>query len=163
MPRGVGSLLAFLVGALPDPAHRARGGCWSIGLVLAVVALWQMAHFDLSMTAEADHDLRPGPGLRRRPAVRAAEHPGLRHARPVHRTEGTIVNTMARSLGSSLGISMISGHADQQLGARPRGAGRQHHGGNPVLSRAALPARSEPRRPAAAWGARTARSRARRR
>jgi MFS transporter, DHA2 family, multidrug resistance protein len=27
---------------------------------------------------------------------------------PVHRTEGTIVNTMARSLGSSLGISMIS-------------------------------------------------------
>ena len=74
----------------------------------AVVALYQMGHFDLSMTAMPIMTTGVlqgfGVGLLFAPLNTLA----FATLAPHHRTEGTIVNTMARSLGSSLGISMIS-------------------------------------------------------
>jgi DHA2 family multidrug resistance protein len=107
MPRGVGSLMAFLSVPYLIPRIGARR-VLAIGLVLAVFALWQMAHFDLSMTSTPimTSGVVQGFGV----GLLFAPLNTLAYAtlNPVHRTEGTIVNTMARSLGSSLGISMIS-------------------------------------------------------
>jgi len=106
MPRGVGSLCAFLLVPLLIRMIGARR-VLMIGIPIAVLALWQMAHFDLEMSS------RPlvisgliqgfGVGLLFSP-LNVLAYATLN---PVHRTEGTIVNTMARSLGSSVGISMI--------------------------------------------------------
>jgi len=107
MPRGVGSLCAFLFVPYLIPRIGARR-VLVIGLVTAVFALWQMAHFDLSMTSEPimTSGIVQGFGV----GLLFAPLNTLAYAtlNPIHRTEGTIVNTMARSLGSSLGISMIS-------------------------------------------------------
>jgi DHA2 family multidrug resistance protein len=107
MPRGVGSLLAFL--AVPFLISRigARQALM-IGLVMSVMALWQMAHFDLSMTAGpimlSGVIQGFGTGLLFAPLNTLA----YATLNPIHRVEGTIVNTMARSLGSSMGISLMS-------------------------------------------------------
>jgi len=107
MPRGLGSLLAFLSVPYLIPRIGPRRVLAS-GLVIAVVALYQMAHFDLTMTAGPimATGLFQGFGV----GLLFAPLNTLAYAtlNPIHRTEGTIVNTMARSLGSSLGISMIS-------------------------------------------------------
>ena len=69
--------------------------------------MWQMGHFDLSMTAGpievAGFIQGMGTGLLFAPLNTLA------YARlaPIHRTEGTIVSTMARSIGSSAGISIV--------------------------------------------------------
>jgi len=106
MTRGVGSLIAFLA----VPMLVARFGPRTVllvGIVLSSIALWQMGQFDLAMT--------PGPiewagfiqGLGT--GLLFAPLNTLAYAKlaPVHRTEGTIVATMARSLGSSAGISLL--------------------------------------------------------
>jgi DHA2 family multidrug resistance protein len=106
VPRGVGSLIAFLV----VPALIPRLGPRSVllgGLVLCISALWQMGHFDLSMTATPImvSGLVQGIGV----GLLFAPLNTLAYATlsPIHRTEGTIVATMARSLGSSAGISVL--------------------------------------------------------
>jgi len=106
MTRGIGSLIAFLA----VPMLVARFGPRSVllvGIMLSSIALWRMGQFDLSMT--------PGPiewagfiqGLGT--GLLFAPLNTLAYAKlaPVHRTEGTIVATMARSLGSSAGISLL--------------------------------------------------------
>jgi DHA2 family multidrug resistance protein len=106
MPRGLGSLVAFLLVPVLIRTLGARR-VLMIGIPVAVFALWQMAHFNLDMTS--------GPimtsGLIQGFGVGLLFSPlnVLAYAtlNPIHRTEGTIVNTMARSLGSSIGISMI--------------------------------------------------------
>jgi DHA2 family multidrug resistance protein len=106
MPRGVGSLISFLsipfllrkVGAKPT---------LFAGVVLNVVSTWQMGRFDLSMTSEpimvASFIQGVGTGLMFAPLNTLA----YASLDPHHRTEGTIVSTMARSLGSSVGISVV--------------------------------------------------------
>jgi len=107
MPRGVGSLCAFLVVPFLIPRIGPRRTLM-IGLALAVLALWQMAHFDLSMTSMPimTSGIIQGLGV----GLLFAPLNTLSYAtlNPIHRTEGTIVATMMRSLGSSLGISLIS-------------------------------------------------------
>jgi DHA2 family multidrug resistance protein len=106
MTRGLGSLIAFLA----VPMLVARFGPRTVlfvGILLSSLALWQMGQFDLSMT--------PGPiewagfiqGLGT--GLLFAPLNTLAYAKlaPIHRTEGTIVATMARSLGSSAGISLL--------------------------------------------------------
>lgn len=106
MTRGVGSLIAFLA----VPMLVVRFGprlVLLVGIMLSSLALWQMGKFDLSMT--------PGPiewagfiqGLGT--GLLFAPLNTLAYAKlaPIHRTEGTIVATMARSLGSSAGISVL--------------------------------------------------------
>jgi DHA2 family multidrug resistance protein len=106
MTRGLGSLIAFLA----VPVLVARFGprrVLFVGILLSSWALWRMGQFDLSMTAGpiewAGFIQGLGTGLLFAPLNTLA------YARlaPVHRTEGTIVATMARSLGSSAGISVL--------------------------------------------------------
>jgi DHA2 family multidrug resistance protein len=106
MPRGVGSLIAFL--SVPVLLHRfgARPVLLT-GLLISMVAIWQMTRFDLAMTAEpiivSGFVQGLGTGLLFAPLSSLA----YVTLSPVHRTEGTVVSTMVRSLGSSAGISVI--------------------------------------------------------
>ena len=106
MPRGVGSFCAFiLVPTLLTTigARRVLG----FGIAICVTALWMMAHFNLEMTS--------GPimisGVIQGFGVGMLFAPlntlGYATLAPQHRTEGTIITTMARSLGSAAGISLI--------------------------------------------------------
>ncbi|MFI4966357.1 MAG: DHA2 family efflux MFS transporter permease subunit [Caulobacterales bacterium] len=106
MTRGVGSLIAFLA----VPMLVARFGPRSVllvGILLSSLALWQMGKFDLSMTPApieiAGFIQGLGTGLLFAPLNTLA----YAKLAPIHRTEGTIVSTMARSLGSSAGISLL--------------------------------------------------------
>jgi DHA2 family multidrug resistance protein len=106
MPRGLGSLAAFL--AMPMLVSRLGPRLvLFIGLLLSVIALWQMSQFDLMMTARpimlAGLIQGLGTGLMFSPLTALA----YVTLAPKHRTEGTIVSTMARSLGSSAGISLL--------------------------------------------------------
>jgi DHA2 family multidrug resistance protein len=107
MPRGLGSLVAFLTVPYFIRWIGARR-VLAIGIGTAVAALWMMAHFDLQMTAAPIMTSGViqgfGVGLLFAP-LNSLSYVSLN---PIHRTEGTIVATMVRSLGSSLGISMMS-------------------------------------------------------
>jgi len=106
MPRGVGSLMAFM--AVPMLLRRfgARPVLF-VGLLLAAVALIQMSRFDLLMTAEpiqvSGFIQGLGTGMMFAPLTTLA----YATLAPIHRTEGTIVSTMVRSLGASAGISLL--------------------------------------------------------
>jgi len=106
MTRGVGSLIAFL----GVPLLVARFGprrVLLVGILLSAYAMWQMGQFDLSMTAgpieTAGFIQGLGTGLLFAPLNTLA----YAKLAPIHRTEGTIVSTMARSIGSSAGISVV--------------------------------------------------------
>jgi DHA2 family multidrug resistance protein len=145
MPRGFGSLLAFLL--VPyliihiGPRRVLMGG-----LVFAMFALWQMAHFDLSMTATPIMTSGAiqgfGVGLLFAP-LNTLSYATLN---PIHRTEGTIVATVSRSLGSALGISMMQATltSDSAI-AHSRIADRIIEG-DPVVA-AGLPAMMNPATP----------------
>jgi MFS transporter, DHA2 family, multidrug resistance protein len=106
MTRGVGSLIAFLAVPLLVGQFGPRR-VLLVGVMLSAFAMWQMGQFDLSMTARpievAGFIQGLGTGLLFAPLNTLA------YARlaPIHRTEGTIVSTMARSIGSSAGISVV--------------------------------------------------------
>jgi DHA2 family multidrug resistance protein len=106
MTRGIGSLIAFL--AVPMLVGRfGPRKVLLVGVLLSSLALWQMGQFDLAMTAGpiewAGFIQGLGTGLLFAPLNTLA----YTKLAPVHRTEGTIVSTMARSLGSSAGISLL--------------------------------------------------------
>jgi len=107
MTRGLGSLIAFLMVPMLIPRLGARRVLF-VGVLISAFALWQMGQFDLSMTARpieiAGFVQGLGTGLLFAPLNTLA----YAKLAPIHRTEGTIVATMARSLGSSLGISVVS-------------------------------------------------------
>ncbi|HXU98881.1 MAG TPA: MDR family MFS transporter [Caulobacteraceae bacterium] len=106
MPRGVGSLIAFIAVPFLLTRFGARPVLF-VGLGLSAVALWQMSRFDLMMTSEpimiSGFIQGLGTGLMFAPLTALA----YATLAPIHRTEGTIVSTMARSLGSSAGISLL--------------------------------------------------------
>jgi|SRR5579872_1816983 len=106
MPRGVGSLIAFLV----VPFMIQHGGprrVLLLGIGLSMLALWWMAHFSLDMTSTpimtAGLVQGLGTGLLFAP-LNTLSYVTLN---PIHRTEATVLATMARSLGSSMGISVL--------------------------------------------------------
>jgi DHA2 family multidrug resistance protein len=106
MPRGVGSLISFL--AIPWLIQKfGARAVLTGGVLLAVWSTWLMGQFDLSMTATpimtAGFIQGLGTGLMFAPLNTL----GYATLDPIHRTEGTIVATMARSLGSSAGISVV--------------------------------------------------------
>ena len=107
MPRGLGSLLSFL--AIPWLVQKfgARLVLFT-GVLTNVWSTWMMGQFNLSMTADpimlAGFIQGLGTGLMFAPLNTL----GYATLDPSHRTEGTIVATMARSLGSSAGISVVS-------------------------------------------------------
>ena len=106
MPRGLGSMAAFLC----VPAILARFGArfaLFMGIVISLGALVFMSRFDLMMTSApimtTGFVQGLGTGLMFAPLTALA----YATLAPKHRTEGTIVSTMVRSLGSSVGISML--------------------------------------------------------
>jgi DHA2 family multidrug resistance protein len=142
MPRGVGSLIAFLA----VPFMIARFGAKRnlvFGVALCVFALWQMGHFDLTMTSGPIMitGLIQGLGV----GLLFAPLNTLAYATlaPIHRTEGTIVATMARSLGSSAGISLVQAALIHQGAVAHARLAEHVAAGDPVLS-AALPAVLQP-------------------
>ncbi|MDO8913386.1 MAG: DHA2 family efflux MFS transporter permease subunit [Phenylobacterium sp.] len=106
IPRGVGSLVSFLL----VPTIMARFGPRTSlvsGLALSVLGLWMMGGFNLEMTSSpiliSGFVQGLGVGLLFSPLSKLA-YVTLDQS---HRVEGTIVATMARSLGSSVGISIV--------------------------------------------------------
>ncbi len=106
MPRGLGSFLSFI---LVPFLLRLVGPrlVLAAGLTVSLLAIWMMTKFDLSMTSSpimvSGVIQGFGVGLLFAPLTSLA----YVTLNPEHRTEGTIVSTMARSLGSSVGISMM--------------------------------------------------------
>ncbi len=142
MPRGVGSLVAFLA----VPSLLIRFGPRRVlftGVTISVFALWQMAHFDLTMTAgpimRAGLVQGFGVGLLFAPLSTLA----FANLAPTHRTEGTIVNTMARSLGSAMGISMIQASVVRQAAIVHARLAEHVSEGSPLV-RSVLPAAMQP-------------------
>ncbi|WP_068875347.1 MULTISPECIES: DHA2 family efflux MFS transporter permease subunit [unclassified Phenylobacterium] len=104
--RGLGSLVSFLL----VPMAMARLGprtCLFTGLLLSVVGLWMMGGFSLEMTSGpiliSGFVQGLGIGLLFSPLSTLA----YVTLDPSHRVEGTVVSTMVRSLGSSVGISIV--------------------------------------------------------
>ena len=106
MTRGVGSLISFLLVPILVPRIGARMVLF-IGLLVSIAATWMMSQFDTTMTSTpiVISGLIQGLGV----GLLFAPLSALAYATidPVHRVEGTIVATMARSLGSSVGISVV--------------------------------------------------------
>jgi DHA2 family multidrug resistance protein len=106
MPRGIGSLVSFLLVPLLMARLGARN-VLAVGLAGCLWALWMMGRFDLTMTNTPImvSGLIQGFGT----GLLFAPMNTLAYATldPSHRVEGTIVSTMARSLGSSVGISLV--------------------------------------------------------
>ncbi len=106
MPRGLGSLIAFLLVPMLLQRFGPRPVLFA-GLVVSMFALWQMSRFDLMMTAQpimiSGFVQGVGTGLLFSPLTTLA----YVTLSPVHRNEGTTVSTMARSLGASAGISVL--------------------------------------------------------
>ncbi|HEY1415969.1 MAG TPA: DHA2 family efflux MFS transporter permease subunit [Caulobacteraceae bacterium] len=106
MPRGIGSFAAmFVVGRLVGRVDTRL--ILLAGLTISIIALWQMTHFDLDMTAEpvilSGIIQGVGVGLIFVPlsALAFTTLPvGLR-------AEATAVYTLMRNLGSSIGISIM--------------------------------------------------------
>jgi DHA2 family multidrug resistance protein len=116
IPRGVGSLVAFVVVPMFQPRIGARP-LLLVGLVISIAALWQMLHFDLSMTAgtvmTASFIQGIGSGMLFTPLTTLA----YATLSPVHRTEGTVISSMIRSLGGSVGISVMEASLVNQTAA----------------------------------------------
>ena len=110
MPRGVGSLVSFLLVPMLVSRLGARA-VLAVGLAGCILALWMMAQFDLSMTDGpimlSGFIQGLGVGLLFAPLNTLA----YATLDPSHRVEGTIVATMARSIGSSAGISVVQAMA----------------------------------------------------
>jgi DHA2 family multidrug resistance protein len=145
MPRGVGSLVAFLLVPFLIKAAGPRRVLF-MGVVLNAYALWRMAHFDLSMTAGPimTSGVIQGLGV----GLLFAPLNTLAYATlaPIHRTEATVVNTMARSLGSSLGISLLQASLIGDIALAHARLTERIVGGDPVL-RSVLPPIMDPATP----------------
>jgi DHA2 family multidrug resistance protein len=106
MPRGVGSLISFLLVPMLVVRLGARA-VLLVGLVGCIGSLWIMSKFDLSMTSHqiviSGFIQGLGTGLLFAPLSSLS----FATLDPIHRVEGTIISTMARSLGSSVGISVV--------------------------------------------------------
>ncbi|MFI4935783.1 MAG: DHA2 family efflux MFS transporter permease subunit [Caulobacterales bacterium] len=143
VPRGIGSLIAFLSVPRLVVLLGARR-VLVVGLAGCTLALWQMSHFDLSMTAGpimlSGLIQGFGTGLLFAPLTILA----YATLSPVHRVEGTIVNTMARSLGSSVGISALQAMLVNQTAQEHSVLSGNIQPGDPVVS-AGLPAFFDPR------------------
>ncbi len=142
MPRGLGSLIGFIM--VPQLISRLGARpVMVLGVIFSFVALWQMAHFDLSMTATpikvAGLIQGLGVGMLFAP-LNVVSYATLD---PSHRTEGAIVGTLVRSLGSSLGISGLQASFLHVASVAHARLAEKFVPGNPItgpmIARASLP------------------------
>jgi DHA2 family multidrug resistance protein len=110
MPRGVGMFLAMWVAPRLANFIDLRA-LMALGLAANSLAMWQMAHFDLSMSPDplmiAGFVQGAGQGLLFVPVTTLA----FATISPALRPEGAAVYNLVRSLGGSLGISIVQGLA----------------------------------------------------
>jgi DHA2 family multidrug resistance protein len=104
MARGVGSFVGFagvpfIISRLPPRLVLTTGLC------LSILGLWQMSKFDLSMTAAPIISAGIVQGIGMSMVFAPLNVFSWATLDPAHRTEATVVSTMIRSLGSSIGIS----------------------------------------------------------
>jgi DHA2 family multidrug resistance protein len=137
MPRGVASLLAFLVVPWVMSRFSSRLIIF-VGLVLTLAASWMMSGFDLSMTAgpimAALFVQGLGSGLLFTPLGVQA----FATIDPKHRTDASIVSAMMRNLGGSAVISIMQALLSRDASLAHARLAERVAGGDPVL-RAALP------------------------
>ena len=105
-PRGLGSLVGMLVvGRLVGRVDTRQ--ILLAGLAICAFALWQMSHYDLSMDARpvvvAGFFQGMGSGMLSVPISTLA----FATLPPVFRAEGSSIFALVRSLGSSVGISLM--------------------------------------------------------
>ena len=137
MPRGMGSLVAFI--AVPWLMGRfgARGVLFA-GICFGVISTWQMSQFDLLMTAGpimwSGFIQGFGMGLMFTPLTTLT----FATLPQQHRTEGTVVTTMIRNLGSSIGISTVQSMIIRSSSLAHARLAEHMDMSNPAL-RAALP------------------------
>jgi MFS transporter, DHA2 family, multidrug resistance protein len=113
MYRGIGSVLAFIF----VPLLMRKAGprpTMAIGVAIAFYSLWQMAHFDLTMTATpikvAGFIQGMGVGMMFGPlSVLGFATLGIEH-----RTEASVLGNVIRTIGSSLGIAMLQANLISQ-------------------------------------------------
>jgi DHA2 family multidrug resistance protein len=145
MPRGAGSFVAFLAVPYLMRLIGARR-VLAAGIGVCMVALWMMAHFSLDMTADPimSSGVVQGLGV----GLLFAPLNVLAYATlsPVHRTEGTIVSTMIRTIGSSLGISLVEATLTSDSALAHARLTDRIVGGDPVLA-AGLPPMMNPGSP----------------
>ncbi|MEO8813113.1 MAG: DHA2 family efflux MFS transporter permease subunit [Caulobacteraceae bacterium] len=137
MPRGLGSFAAMLiVGRLIGRVDTRL--ILFVGLALSTFALWQMSHFDLSMTVEpivvSGIIQGLGVGLLFVPLSTLA----FATLSPAQRPEGTGIYTLVRSLGASVGISIMEALWTTNTSVVHSGLAAHIQPGDPVM-RAALP------------------------
>jgi DHA2 family multidrug resistance protein len=106
MPRGIGSFIGFML--MPFLLRRVSPRLIVFtGVLFSLYAVWRMMHFDLSMTTStivvASLIQGLGSGLLFAPMSVLA----YVTLAPRHRPEGTTVSTMLRTLGQSVGISLM--------------------------------------------------------
>jgi DHA2 family multidrug resistance protein len=137
MPRGVASLLAFLVVPFFMSRFSSRLIIF-VGLVLTLAASWMMSGFDLSMTAgpimAALFVQGLGSGLLFTPLGVQA----FATIDPKHRTDASIVSAMMRNLGGSAVISIMQALLSRDASLAHARLAERVAGGDPVL-RATLP------------------------
>jgi DHA2 family multidrug resistance protein len=137
MPRGVGSFVAmFFVGRLIGKVDTRL--ILMTGLMISCAALWQMIHFDLSMTVwpfiTSGIVQGLGVGLLFVPLSTLAFATIPPHLRP----EGSSVYTLVRNMGSSVGISIMNALVVANTQTMHASLAAKVDPSNPVL-RAALP------------------------
>jgi len=137
MPRGIGSFAAmFVVGRLIGRVDTRL--ILMTGLTLSAFSLWQMSHFDLSMTATpiivSGIFQGVGIGLIFVPLSTLA----FATLAPSHRPEATGLFTLMRSLGASIGISVMEAMLTMNASVEHAGLAAHIQPGDPVVA-AALP------------------------
>ena len=145
MPRGLGSFVAFLAVPFLITSIGPRR-VLAIGVVLSVLALWRMAHFNLLMTSAPIMTAGLVQGLGTGLLFAPLNSLAYATLNPVHRTEATIVNTMTRSLGSSMGISLLQASVVRNASIAHARLAEHITAGAPMLA-SALPARMDPASP----------------
>jgi DHA2 family multidrug resistance protein len=131
--RGIGSLISFLL----VPMVMARLGprfSLTVGLALSIGALWMMGQFNLAMTRgpilTSGFIQGFGTGLLFAPMSTLA-YATLDQS---HRVEGTTVSTMVRSLGSSVGISVVQALVLRNAAAAHSELGGRMDPSSPLMS-----------------------------
>ena len=132
MPRGLGSWVAmFFVGRLIGKIDTRA--ILFFGLSLNAYALWQMTHFDLSMSVRyvVISGLIQGFGI----GFIFVPLSTLAFATvpPVLRPEGSSLYTLIRNLGSSVGISVMQAQVVSQAAAAHSGLAGEIDPSNPVV------------------------------
>jgi DHA2 family multidrug resistance protein len=138
MPRGIGSWFAmFIVGRLIGRIDTRA--ILLFGLTLNAVALWQMTHFDLSMSMRyvVISGLIQGFGIGFLfvPLSTVA----FATVSPALRPEGSSLYTLIRNLGSSVGISVMQAQVVSNTAEAHAGLTGLIDPSNPVVRAALLP------------------------